>query len=35
MKIMFCGDIVGRAGRDAVVKEVPGCGANSGSISSS
>ena len=23
MKIMFCGDIVGRAGRDAVVKEVP------------
>jgi hypothetical protein len=23
MKIMFCGDIVGRAGRDAVVREVP------------
>ncbi len=23
MKIMFCGDIVGRAGRDAVIKEVP------------
>ena len=23
MKVLFCGDIVGRAGRDAVIKEVP------------
>src|SRR5437764_2405290 len=23
MKVLFCGDIVGRAGRDVVIKEVP------------
>ena len=23
MKVLFCGDIVGRAGRDAVIKEIP------------
>ena len=23
MKVLFCGDIVGRAGRDAIIKEIP------------